>query len=70
MSFLFKLLLALFEKSGENYVAYVKGIPVLGDIKVLFCEVDNTRPPSDIENGIDIFASGKLGIWRITILDD
>ena len=69
MKFLFKLLLSLFEKEGENYVTYIKGVSVIGDIKVYFCEVDRTRPPSGIENGIDIFASGKLGVWRITFCD-
>lgn len=69
MSFLFKLLLGLFAKEGDNYVAYIKGVPLLGSVKLLFCEVDESRPNSDIDGGIDVFAAGKLGIWRLTFVD-
>ena len=69
MGFVFRLLLSLFEKEGENYVTYAKGLPVVGGLKILFCEVDKTRPASGIKGGIDFYASGSLGIWRITICE-
>ncbi|MBQ7257764.1 MAG: hypothetical protein IJS60_08740 [Abditibacteriota bacterium] len=69
MKFLFKLLLNLCEKEGDYYVAYIKGVSIIGDVKVYFCEVSKDRPASGIKNGIDIFVAGKLGIWRLTFCD-
>ena len=69
MSLILKLLLALCEKEGDNYVIYAKGIPVVGNIKILFKEVDTMREPSGIAGGIDLFTAGKLGVWRFTLVD-
>lgn len=69
MKFFVKLLLALCQKEENNYVVYIKGLPVIGDVKVLFREVDSMREPSGIEGGIDLYTAGKLGVWRFTLVD-
>ena len=69
MKLFLMLLLALCQKENDNYVIYINGVPVVGNIKVLFKEVDTTREPSGIEGGIDLYTAGKLGVWRFTLVD-
>ena len=69
INLIIKLLLAFCQKEDDNYVIYIKGLPIAGDIKVLFKKVDTMREPSGIADGIDIFTAGKLGVWRFTFVD-
>ena len=64
------LLLALCQKENDNYVIYINSVPVVGNVKILFKEVDKTREPSGIAGGIDLFTAGKLGVWRFTLVDN
>ena len=70
MKLFLMLLLALCQKDGDNYVIYINGVPVVGNIKILFKEVDTMREPSGIQGGIDLFTAGKFGVYRFTLVDN
>ena len=70
MALILKLILSFLEKKENNNIIYLKGIPIVGDMKIVCEEVGEDRPKCGKQNAVDIFMAYKKGILRISVIPE
>ena len=67
MSLIIKFILSLIDKK-ENNVLYLKGLPIVGDVKIVCENVGKDMVPSGTEKALDIFTWDRGSVLRITVI--
>jgi len=70
MALILKLILSFLEKKENNNIIYLKGIPIVGDMKIVCEEVGEDRPKCGKPNAVDVFMAYKKGILRISVIPE